>query len=138
MIRLTDSTRALLAVISVFVMGAVVGVVLDRSILIPANADARAAGVRHDGGRNHEVLAELRTELGLSAEQSARVAEILAGRQGEMEAAWAEVHANLRRAMEEATNEIETVLDSAQVERLRVWLADRHGRTPKHAPSREH
>jgi hypothetical protein len=138
MIRLTDSTRALLAVVSVFVMGAVVGVVLDRSILIPANADARAAGIRHDARRNHEVLAELRAELGLSAEQSARVAEILAGRQGEMEAVWTELHANVRRAMQEATREIETVLDSAQVERLRVWLAERHRPVSGHAPGREH
>jgi hypothetical protein len=138
MIRLTDSARALLAVVSVFVMGAVAGVVLDRSILVPPNADARVAGAGHDVRRNHQVLAELRAELGLSAEQTARVGEILAGHKDEMEAAWAEVHANVRRAMQEATAEIESVLDSAQVERLRVWLAERHRPISGHAPNREH
>lgn len=135
MIRLTDSVRALLASLSIFLLGAVAGVVLDRTMLIPAHADAGAAGVpRH----HDEVLAELRAELVLSAEQSARVQEIFAAHHGEMEVAWAEVHANLRRATQQATSEIEAVLDSAQIERLHAWLAERHGRTRDHAPGQEH
>lgn len=135
MIRLTDSVRALLAVLSIFLLGAVGGVVLDRTMLIPAHADAVAAGVpRH----HDEVLAELRAELGLSVEQSARVQEIFAARQGEIEAAWKEVHANLQRAMQQATSEIETVLDTAQIERLHGWLAERHGPIPGHPAGRAH
>src|SRR5207247_10532588 len=70
-------------------------------------------------------------------EQSRRVQEIFAAHQGEMEAAWTQVHANLQRAMQQATTEIETVLDSAQVERLHAWLAERHGPIAGHA-GREH
>lgn len=139
MIRLTDSVRALLASLSIFLLGAVAGVVLDRTMLIPAPADAVAASVRRGGPRDHDdVLAELRTELSLSAEQSARVQEIFAGHHGEMEVAWAEVRANLQRAMGNATSEIEAVLDSSQIERLHAWLAERHGRTRDHAPGQEH
>lgn len=138
MIRLTDSARALLAVVSVFLIGAAAGVFVDRSILIPAYADVPAAGVRGHVPPKHEVLAELRAELGLSAEQSARVEEILAGRQGEVEKAWGEVHASLRRAMQQTTAEIETVLDSNQIERLRVWLAERHRPAFGHGRSQEH
>ena len=139
MIRLTESAPALLAVLSIFVIGAVAGVVVDRTMLIPAHADAAAAGVRRGVPRHQdEVLAELRTELGLSAEQSARVQEIFAAHQGQMEEAWAQVHANLQRAMQQTTAEIETVLDSAQVERLHAWLAERHGPTSRHAPGQAH
>jgi len=138
MIRVTESARALLAVVSIFVIGAVAGVVVDRTMLIPAHADAAAASVRRGLPHHHdEVLAELRAELGLSAEQSRRVQEIFAAHQGEIETAWTEVHANLQRAMHEATIEIETVLDSAQIERLHAWLAKRHGPIAGHA-GREH
>ena len=106
MIRLTESAPALLAVLSIFVIGAVAGVVVDRTMLIPAHADAAAAGVRRGVPRHQdEVLAELRTELGLSAEQSRRVQEIFAAHQGEIETAWAQVHANLQRAMQQTTAE---------------------------------
>src|SRR6266571_3700552 len=50
------------------------------------------------------------------------------------DAAWEQVHANHHRAMQEAWTEIETVLDSAQIERLHAWLAVRHGPTSRHAP----
>lgn len=135
MIRLTDSVRALLAGLSIFLLGAVASVVLDRTMLVKAHTDAGAAGV----SRHHdEVLAELRAELRLSAEQATRVQEILAARHGEIEEAWRVVHANVERAMRETTTEIETVLDSAQIERLHAWLAARHARTPDHAPGRQH
>ncbi|MBI4500523.1 MAG: hypothetical protein HY700_05120 [Gemmatimonadetes bacterium] len=139
MIRITESARALLAVLSIFVIGTVAGVVVDRTMLIPTHADATAAGVRGGVPRHHdEVLAELRAELGLSAAQSRRVQEIFAARQGQMEAAWTQVHANLQRAMQQTTTEIEAVLDSAQVERLHAWVAERHGPIADHAPGREH
>jgi len=138
MIHLTESARALLAALSILVVGAVAGVTLDRTVLIPAHADAAAAGVRRGVPRHHdEVLAELRAQLGLSAEQSRRVQEIFTAHQGEIEGAWAQVHADLQRAMQQTTTEIETVLDSAQVERLHVWLAQRHGPISGHA-GRDH
>jgi hypothetical protein len=139
MIRLTEPTRALVAALSIFVIGAVSGVVVDRAMLIPAHADAAAARARGGVPRHHEeALAELRAELGLSPEQSRRVQEIFAAHQGEIEAAWAQVHANLRRAMQQTTAEIESVLDSAQIERLHAWVAERHGPRADHAPGREH
>ncbi len=136
--RLTEPARALVAALSIFVIGAVAGVVVDRAMLIPAHADAAAARARGSVPRHHEdVLAELRAELGLSAEQSRRVQEIFAAHQGEIDAAWAQVHANLQRAMQQTTAEIATVLDSAQVERLHAWLAKRHSPTADHT-GRQH
>jgi len=136
MIRFSDSARALLAVASTFVMGIVVGCGLDRNILSPPSYAAVGA-TRHDVARHHEeVLAELRTELRLSPDQSARVQQIFTARQAEIETAWAQVHANLQRAMQQTTTEIETVLDSTQIERLHAWIAQRHG--PTHGDAARH
>ena len=109
--------------------------VQDRAIVMPAHADAGAADV----ARNHDVvLAELDAKLGLSADQSARVRDIIARHHAGSDAAWEQVHANHHRAMQEAWTEIETVLDSAQIERLHAWLAVRHGPTSRHAPGQPH
>lgn len=138
MIRLNESTRALLAVASTFVIGFVIGCGADRTLLNPPSY-AAASSTQHDVARHHDdVLSELRTELRLSDEQYARVREIFAARQTEIEEAWKQVHANLQRAMQQTTAEIETVLDSAQVQRLRAWIAERHGPTHASHPRREH
>ena len=86
---------------------------------------------------NQHCAVQRHAQLGLSAEQSRRVQEIFTAHQGEIEGAWAQVHADLQRAMQQTTTEIETVLDSAQVERLHVWLAQRHGPISGHA-GRDH
>lgn len=138
MIRITDPAKALLAVLSIFVMGVAVGCGLDRTILAPP-AGAAVAGVRHGEPRHHdEVLAELRVKLGLSAEQSASVQKVFAAHQDDVEEAWAEVHAKLGDAMQETTTEIEGVLDAAQIEQLHAWLAERHGQRSGHLPGRQH
>lgn len=133
MIRLTDSARALLAGFSILLLGAVVGVALDRTMLMPAHAAAARVPRHHE-----EVLAELRAELGLTAEQSARVQKIFAVHQGEITQAWSKVHADLQHAIQETTKEIETVLDSAQIERLHAWLAQRHGLDVGHVVGQAH
>lgn len=137
MIRLTDPARALLAVVSTFVMGVAVGCGLDRTLLTaPAEV---AASVRHGQPRHHdEVLAELNAKLGLSAEQSASVEKIFAARQDEIEETWAEIHAKLQGAMQRTTTEIEAVLQPAQIEGLHSWLEERHGRSSGHLPGRAH
>lgn len=138
MIRVNEPARALLAVVSTFVIGFVVGCGADRAILSPPTA-ALARSAQHDAARHHdEVLGELRTELGLSADQYARVQEIFKARQAEIDAAWEQVHANLERAMQQTTAEIETVLEPAQVQRLRAWIAERHGPTHGSHSRREH
>lgn len=137
MIRVTDSARAMLAVVSTFVIGFVAGCAADRAILNPpayAVADAREGAPSH----HDEVLAELRTELRLSPEQAARVQEIFRARQSEIDVAWERVHQNLQRAMQQTTQEIESVLDSAQITRLHAWLAQRHGAASRHVSGRGH
>ncbi|MBI4500524.1 MAG: hypothetical protein HY700_05125 [Gemmatimonadetes bacterium] len=111
---------------------AVTGAVQDRTILLPAHSDVVAAGVpRH----HDEVLTDLSAKLGLSADQSARVKEILATHHTESEV---EAHASHQRTMQTGMTEIEAVLDSAQIERLHAWLAERHDLASRHAPGHAH
>jgi hypothetical protein len=127
MIRLNESSRALLAIASTFVVGIVVGCGADRALFnAPSYAAARSA--QREAARHHdEVLAELRAELRLTAAQDAQVREIFAARQTEMDAAWKQVHASVAHAMRQTTAQIEAVLDPAQAERFRAWIAERHG-----------
>ena len=114
---------------------AVTSSVQDRATLTPPHADATSADVRR---HRDELLAELRIELGLSAEQFAQLQETFARHHAESQAAWAQTHANHRRAMQTVTAEFETILDSAQIERLHAWLAKRQGPASRHAPGEAH
>lgn len=132
---LSDSARVSLTLLSMLLLGAVAGVGVDRAILMPAGADA----VDGSALRGHEtVLAALQAELKLSDDQLARVGEVFARHQSDIEEAWEQVHETLDLAIEEATTEIEAVLDSAQIERLHAWLERHHGSIPQHAPGRTH
>lgn len=139
MTRMTDSARAVLAGLSIFLIGTVAGVGLDRAVLIPALGHATAAGAGHRVPRDHdEVLADLSGYLGLTAEQSTRVREIFSQHQAEIDGAWAQVHRDLERAIDDATTDIETVLDADQVQRLHAWLAEHHGSIAGHGVGQAH
>jgi hypothetical protein len=139
MIRITDSARAVLAGLSIFLIGAVAGVVLDRALLTPANSHASVTGAERRVHRDHdEVLADLSARLGLTSEQSARVREIFSEHQAEIDSAWAQVHRNLEGAFDDVTTDIEGMLDADQIQRLHAWLAERHGRIPGHGEGRTH
>ncbi|MBI2072892.1 MAG: hypothetical protein HYT81_07660 [Gemmatimonadetes bacterium] len=73
MIRMTESARAVLAGLSIFLIGTVAGVGLDRAVLIPAQVHASSAGAQHRVPRDHDnVLADLSGRLGLTSEQAHR------------------------------------------------------------------
>ncbi len=125
--RLNESSRALLAIASTFVIGVVVGCGADRT-LFSSPSYAAARSTQRDVARHHdEVLAALRTELRLTDVQYAQVRKIFAARQTEMDAAWKQIHANVAQAMRQTTAQIEAVLDPAQAQQFRAWIAERHG-----------
>jgi hypothetical protein len=134
MIRVNESARALLAAASVFLIGAVAGVTLDRLILIPHNVHAASASAPGAMGRSHDqVLAELDEELGLTPEQAASVRAIFAKHQAGIDRAWSQVHEDLLRTIGAATTEVEGVLNDEQIGRLHAWLTEHHGPVPGHA-----
>lgn len=134
MIRVNESTRALLAAASVFLIGAVAGVTLDRLILIPHNVHAASAPAHGAMVRSHDqVLTELDEELGLTPGQAESVRAIFAEHQAEIDRAWNQVHEDLLRTIGAATTEVEGVLDDEQIRRLHAWLTEHHGPVPGHA-----
>lgn len=137
MIRMTDSARALLAGLSILLIGAVAGVGLDRAVLLRAHASS--PGAQHRIPRDHdEAVAELSGRLGLTSAQSTRVREIFSKHQAGIDRAWVQVHRDLKGAIDAATADIETVLDADQVRRLHAWLAEHHGGIPGHGVGQAH
>jgi hypothetical protein len=135
----TDRTRAVLAVASIFVVGAVAGVVVDRLALIPVQAHAAAVMGGHAGPREHDaVLADLMAHLELTAPQGDSVRAILATHQQEIDRIWMAVHQNLQETVATVTTEVERVLEPDQVQRLHAWIEERHGPIPGHAGGRAH
>lgn len=137
MIRMPDPARALLAGLSILLIGTVAGVGLDRAVLLRSHASS--PGAEHRVPSDHdEVLADLSGRLGLTPEQSTRVREIFSKHQAGIDRAWAQVHRDLKGAIDAATADIERVLDVDQVRRLHAWLAEHHGRIPGHGVGQAH
>ena len=120
--------HAILGATSIFVIGAVAGVVADRTILSHSVAATDLHAQRSAVNTNHEVfLADLQHDVGLSEEQAAKVHEIMSRHQEAVNDAWSAVHSNLAAAIDSVTSEIEQILDSDQRDALHEWLMRRHG-----------
>ena len=108
-----------LVLLSVFSLGAFVGVFIDRH-----HGPSAAAGVSPDDV--HEAaMAELRDELGLDEEQIRQVHLIMANRQQLVERVWEQLRPELVAAMNEVHVEIAALLRPEQRERFHVWLEQR-------------
>jgi hypothetical protein len=139
MIRLNETARALLAAASLFLTGAVVGVSVDRLVLIPTHAVASNVAAGHAMPSEHDaVLDELARDLALTPAQSEGFRTIFARHQAEIDRAWSAVHETLQNTIAAATTEVEGVLDGEQVVRLHEWLRERHGPIPGHAVGQGH
>ncbi len=114
--------RAILAAVSLVVLGGVLGVTLDRVWFLPALMDG-------DGpvDAQTEMVASLETELGLTPTQADEIAAILLQYQGHVTQTWEEMRPGLRAAMDSAGAEIEAVLAPDQRERFRTWIREQHG-----------
>ena len=114
--------RAILAAISLLVIGGAVGVTLDRVWLMrtgeaaPGPADAQT-----------EMVEALQAELALTPAQANEVGAILERYQGQVTHTWETVRPNLRAAMDSVGSEIEAVLAPEQRERFRTWIREQHG-----------
>ncbi len=118
---------------ALLLIGAVLGVGLDRTVLAPRHGEA--ANTPPDHG---VVVVSLTRDLGLDPEQAEQVLGILERHQVVVNNAWEDTHRTLLAALDSVTNQIETVLDPSQVERYHAWIDNRHppgerGR-PNHQP----
>jgi Spy/CpxP family protein refolding chaperone len=108
-----------LVLLSVFSLGAFVGVFIDRH-----RAPRVSAGVSPND--IHEAaMAELRDELGLDEEQIRQIHLIMANRQQLVERVWEQLRPELVAAMNEVHVEIAALLRPEQRERFHAWLEQR-------------
>lgn len=108
--------RAALAALSLLVLGAVIGIAVDRH-LHAGNGHSSAAAVVHD-----MTMSSLDEHLDLTDEQRRRIDDIVAARRHTLHNAWQLVHEQLGAAADTLHQEIEAILTPEQRTGFREWL----------------
>jgi Spy/CpxP family protein refolding chaperone len=114
--RLPGRGRALIAALSLVMMGAVIGVVVDRH-LHSGDGHANPAAAMHE-----MMMSSLDDDVDLTAEQRRQIDDIIAARRHSLQNAWQLVHAQLGAAADTVHQEIEAILTPAQRIAFREWL----------------
>lgn len=108
-----------LVLMSVFSLGALVGVFIDRHHTLP-HPGAVSPDEVHEA-----AIAELRDEIGLDEEQIRQIHAIMASRQQLVQRVWEQLRPELTAAMHDVHTEIAELLRPEQRERFRAWLERR-------------
>jgi len=130
------SLQALLGGVSVLVIGAVIGIGIDRLLLLPAPAEAQPPATFQGVAADHaEALADLARSLELDDSQTTHVHSVFMKHQNAIDQVWLAMRHRVIAVVDTVTAEIEIVLDPIQRERLHAWIADRHGTAVQDAPA---
>jgi len=130
------SLQALLGGFSVLVIGAVIGIMVDRFVLLAPPAEAQPAATLPGVAADHiEALADLARSLELSDAQTEHVHSVFMKHQSAIDQTWLAMRHHLMAVVDTVTAEIEVVLDPAQRQRLHAWIAERHGTAAQRAPA---
>ena len=123
---MSTRARALLALLAAVLVGAATGVAADRAWLA-----AWSSPIASD----ESLVAAMRHEVGLDANQERRVREIVARHQHAVDSAWTQVRPNVHAAISAAQMEIAMVLRPDQRARYRAWIRSEHRSVPSMADS---
>ena len=119
--------HAVLGGLSILIIGAVLGMTIDRHVLLPATAAATSSPAGRIGPTEHAAaLADLARDLRLTEEQTAYVHRVFLRYQATIDSAWNGMQSRIVGVVDSATAEIETVLDAEQRTLLHEWIAGRH------------
>lgn len=139
MSHVTPRVHAVVGGLSVLVIGAVLGIGIDRLVLSPTTTSATPSPAGQFGMADHAAaLGDLARDLRLTEAQTAHVQQVFLRHQATIDSAWNEARSRMIGVVDSATAEIETVLDPEQRARLHQWITERHGTTPHAAPGRVH
>lgn len=116
--RIPSRARAVLAALSLLVLGAVIGIAIDRH-LHPDSGHASAAAAFHE-----MALSSLDERVDLTAAQRRQIDSIVAARHNTLQHAWQMVHAQLGAAADSVHQDIEAILTPEQRTAFRAWLRD--------------
>jgi Spy/CpxP family protein refolding chaperone len=110
--------RAVLGALSLLVIGAVLGIAIDRHLLLPSDHGTTAAAF-------HEMtMSALEERLDLTPDQRRQIDSIVAARHGTLEHAWQMLHTQLGAAVDTVHQEVEAVLTPAQRTEFAAWLRE--------------
>ena len=117
--------RAWAAALALLVLGAIIGIALDRFHLRPHDhASAMLAEIERD------PMAVLEREIGLRPEQRAPIGAILERWQATVDSVWGESNRQVRAAVGGVVNDIAAQLDSTQARRFQELINEIHN-SPK-------
>jgi Spy/CpxP family protein refolding chaperone len=113
-----SKARAVLGALSLIVLGAVLGIALDRHL---HSSDGRgpAAAAFHD-----ITMSSLEERIDLTAEQRRQIDSIVGARHNTLRHAWQTLHSQLGAAVDTVHAEIEAVLTPEQRTAFREWLRE--------------
>ena len=105
------------------VIGAVIGITLDRTVV-------RHAHMLHSGeaGEHGGLVASLHAELDLDEEQRHAIWAIIGHHQERVDHAWASVRPEVNAAVDSIELQIAEVLRPDQLERFHAWFRRHHPR----------
>jgi hypothetical protein len=131
MSELKQSTRGVVGAASILVIGIVIGVALDRVVIVHGHGASPARSVVvMSSGEPESAVQELTAHLDLNAEQTAQAHEIFSSHQASVDTAWTEVQDHLGLPIANVLRDLETMLDHEQLGRLHQWMLERHGVAP--------
>jgi len=130
--------HAALGAISIFAIGVVVGLLLDRAFLNPTELAADVPAEMALDATHESFFQDMRADLGFTEMQARQVQQIFAKHQAAVNDAWSAVHTRLNAAIDSVTAEIEAVLEPDQREKLHEWLMERHGLRDAHGVGESH
>lgn len=119
---MTARARAIVALSGVFVLGAAAGITANQVWL----ARSPAAVTSNPMESADALVALMRREVGLDAQQARAVRAILERHQQAVDSAWRAVRPNVHRAIDMAKMEIAMVLRPDQRERYMRWVGSVH------------
>jgi Spy/CpxP family protein refolding chaperone len=117
--------RAVLGALSLMVLGAVIGIAIDRHLgpgerhLGPGERHASPAAALHE-----MTMSSLEEHLDLTAAQRLQIESIVAARHESLRYAWQAVHSQLGAAVDTVHQEIEAILTAEQRVAFREWLTE--------------
>ena len=112
--------RGLLGATALLVIGAIGGVVIDRTLV--RHGGGWGAEEMHADREHNSLLMTLRHELDLDDAQLEAIRAIVDRHQARVDLAWESIRPVMTTAVDSVEHEMETVLRPDQIQRFRDWF----------------
>lgn len=117
-----STSKAVVAALSLLVLGGVLGVAVDRHVLSSDRHSAPSGRHDHAAAFHEMAMSSLAERLDLEPAQRSRIDSILASRHHTLRRTWQALHLELGAAVDTVHRDIEAVLTTEQRAAFREWL----------------